>query len=140
MTENTKAAAPSESDEVKAAHSHLLDLVLSRKYSGDSLQRAIRALIAAARASGQTSEATPDGLLPCPFCGGTNMSLHKNARFPDAAPELQTDELGAFAYAVSCDSCAAESGWAKSESGARRWWNTRIPAAAPVEHGEDTKR
>lgn len=37
-----------DAPKVAAAHSHLLDLVLSRKYSGASLQKAIRAVIDAA--------------------------------------------------------------------------------------------
>lgn len=38
---------PYEAEQVKQAHAHLLDIVLRRKYSGASLQKAIRALIAA---------------------------------------------------------------------------------------------
>lgn len=66
-------------------------------------------------------------LEPCPFCGGTYATVRKLLR--DGYADFK-DDPDAYAYTIGCHACAAEGGWAKSESGARRWWNTR--AARPA--------
>lgn len=72
--------------------------------------------------------ATP---LPCPFCSGTRTSVRKLLR---DGYEKSPSDPDAHAYTIVCGSCAAEGGWAKSESGASRLWNTRIPpVGAPPE-------
>ncbi len=72
---------------------------------------------------------TPDKLLPCPFCGGDAAMPRKVLR--DGYENFR-DDPDAYAHSVACHACAAEGGWAKSESGARRWWNTRVsPTGTP---------
>lgn len=58
-------------------------------------------------------------LLPCPFCTG-RPDLTRILR--DGATDGEPD---AWAYFLRCRSCAAESGWQKSETGAVTWWNMR---------------
>lgn len=60
-------------------------------------------------------------LSKCPFCGGV-ARLDQTLR--DGYQKCQEDE-DAWAHFVICNSCAAQGGWAKSQSGAIRWWNTR---------------
>ena len=62
---------------------------------------------------------------PCPFCGGDPMPDRELRRGHD-----RTDR-DAWAYFLRCVSCAAQGGWAKSESGAIRLWNMRV--APPTE-------
>jgi Lar family restriction alleviation protein len=65
----------------------------------------------------------PVALLPCPFCGSTRVGLDKTLR-DGYAGEFESDP-DAYAYAIRCGSCAAEGGWAKTGSGAHRYWNMR---------------
>jgi len=70
------------------------------------------------------SEIYIPGRASCPFCGG-DWVLDKSLR--NGYKEHVTDP-DAFAYFVRCVSCAAQGGWAKSESGAFRLWNRRLEA------------
>lgn len=58
----------------------------------------------------------------CPFCGGT-ATMESGPRF-EHDPECEGPD--SKWYAVKCRSCAAQGPWAKSESGATRWWNMRV--------------
>jgi hypothetical protein len=62
-------------------------------------------------------------LLPCPFCGGD--PLPRPERVLRDGHEADEEDPDAFAYFIRCRCCAAEGGWAKTEFGARRQWNTR---------------
>jgi Lar family restriction alleviation protein len=61
-----------------------------------------------------------EAVKPCPFCGGKIVSLGNDLRggHKEGDPDPR-------AYFYSCDSCAAVGGWAKTETGALRNWNTR---------------
>lgn len=61
-------------------------------------------------------------LLPCPFCGGLG---RRRRVLRDGYEHFQNDR-DAWAHYVVCRSCAAQGGWAKSVSGAARWWNMRM--------------
>ena len=65
-----------------------------------------------------------EAIPPCPFCGGVG-EMSRSRRFP-GCPD---DWPGAWSYVVSCTSCAATGGWAKSASGAKKWWSRRLAAA-----------
>lgn len=67
--------------------------------------------------------AQTEALLPCPFCGGEGIP-RKGLR--DGYDNYQ-DDPDAWAHYIICRSCAGQGGWAKSASGARRWWNMRVP-------------
>ena len=58
-------------------------------------------------------------LLRCPFCGGV-------AQQEDVA----NDDGDYRRYFVVCRSCGAESGWAKTERGAIRNWQSRYSPIA----------
>lgn len=60
-------------------------------------------------------------LLPCPFCGGAGIPAHA---LRDGYAETPDDQ-DATAYWITCRSCAATGGWAKTASGGSRRWNTR---------------
>lgn len=60
--------------------------------------------------------------LPCPFCGGTTGEVKSELRH---GYEKCPDDPDARAYWYFCNSCACHGGWAKSESGAIRYWNMR---------------
>ena len=62
-------------------------------------------------------------LLPCPFCGGDPIR-HRDLR--DGYENFK-DDPDAWAHYVVCRSCASQGGWAKSVTGAARWWNMRVP-------------
>lgn len=62
-------------------------------------------------------------LLPCPFCGGEPIP-GKTLR---DGYEVERADPDAWAYSIRCRACGAEGGWAKSDSGARRLWNMRVP-------------
>lgn len=68
-------------------------------------------------------------LLPCPFCDGEPL-IDSTVR---EGYERRRDDPDANAWFVRCRSCAAQGGWAKTESGARRWWNMR-PRNAERDH------
>ena len=51
---------------------------------------------------------------PCPFCGEERVNI-KTSTYPNRDNE----------YTIVCWSCAAEGGWAKTTTGARRNWNMR---------------
>ena len=67
------------------------------------------------------SELAEPGLLPCPFCGCSRLYVTSIPRFPG----LPREWPGGMAYTITCASCAAEGGWEKSSSSARRTWNMR---------------
>ena len=60
--------------------------------------------------------------LPCPFCGGDQSYLGKVLR---EGYEASKNDPDAHAFTVVCCSCAAESGWSKSQTGAVKNWNMR---------------
>lgn len=55
-----------------------------------------------------------EGLKPCPFCGETRVGV-----------VVRRQDYGEAQYTIVCWSCAAEGGWSRSESGARRFWELR---------------
>jgi Lar family restriction alleviation protein len=63
--------------------------------------------------------------LPCPFCGGTTGEVVNELR---PGYEKYTDDPDARAYWYRCHSCGCHGGWAKSASGALRYWNMRTKA------------
>ena len=70
----------------------------------------------------ETRGFTTEALKPCPFCGG------------QARKQRTTLEIGNIKeprYFVSCISCAAEGGWAKTEGGAVRNWEMREHVGTP---------
>lgn len=69
-----------------------------------------------------SSDTVSPSTLPCPFCGHTASSIRKLLR--DGYDQHLSDP-DAYAYTIWCHGCAAEGGWAKSESGARRCWAMR---------------
>lgn len=80
-------------------------------------------------------DARLEELLPCPFCGGGAVEHSVLRDGYDKWP----DDPDARAHSVRCRSCAAEGGWAKSASGARRWWNSRVAALrAPAAGSSET--
>jgi hypothetical protein len=62
-----------------------------------------------------------DPIKLCPFCGG-NFVLDKTLR---EGYENMKGDPEAYAHFLRCVSCAATGGWAKTASGAIRWWNMR---------------
>ena len=60
-------------------------------------------------------------LKPCPFCGGAAY----RERVVRKGYENDLNDADAWAFFIARISCAAQGGWAKSESGAVRWWNMR---------------
>jgi hypothetical protein len=67
------------------------------------------------------SEPAKPGLLPCPFCGFDNLYATSMPRFPGLPQNLP----GGMSYTIACGGCAAQGGWEKSLSSARRTWNMR---------------
>lgn len=80
-------------------------------------------------------------LRSCPFCGcSDHLRIDRTLR---DGYTMQTEDPDAFAFNIHCPSCGATGGWAKSESGARRWWNMREwkPGASRLEgEGRDAER
>lgn len=58
-------------------------------------------------------------LKPCPFCGG-------EARCYSDPDEMEDSEGRIWAYYISCDRCAATSGWYFSRDHAAVAWNRRV--------------
>ncbi|MHB1097827.1 MAG: Lar family restriction alleviation protein [Gemmatimonadaceae bacterium] len=76
-------------------------------------------------------------LRSCPFCGcSDHLRIDRTLR---DGYTMQTEDPDAFAFNIHCPSCAATGGWAKSEAGARRWWNMRARLSETREAGEERK-
>lgn len=68
-----------------------------------------------------TPDPTPQAAGPCPFCGGRALP----SRVLRDGYESEQDDPDAWAHVLRCHACGAQGGWAKSASGAVRWWNMR---------------
>jgi len=70
-------------------------------------------------------------LVPCPFCGGSEISRHQTYNQLEIKKQLRNGYAGhendpdAFSYWASCKSCQASGPWQKSESAAVTSWNMR---------------
>lgn len=62
---------------------------------------------------------TDEALTPCPFCAGEPL-MYRVLR-----DGCRDGEIEAWAYYVTCRSCAAQGGWGKAPSSGARWWNMR---------------
>lgn len=67
------------------------------------------------------TELAESDLPSCPFCGCDKLYMTSMPRFPG----LPRKWSGGMAYSVACGGCAAQGGWEKSASGARRDWAMR---------------
>jgi Lar family restriction alleviation protein len=74
-------------------------------------------------------------LLPCPFCGGTDLIVDTDY--------ARDDDIRAYAYHIFCNDCHATGrnqypiGWCESEEMAIEAWNDRfVPATIPEKDGD----
>ena len=72
-------------------------------------------------------------LKKCPFCGGSPVVETRSDGF-DHFPEIER-----FIYFYACGCCAAQAGWGKSESSARKRWNGRCAAYSGMPGYEEPK-
>jgi hypothetical protein len=69
----------------------------------------------------QFAAEAPEDLLTCPFDNGPGYT----SRTLRDGYESQEDDPDAYAWFVTCKTCACQGPWTKSESGAKRMWNMR---------------